>query len=108
MEMTAVPLLIPKASIPDAHDVPLARGAAVRSLDFPQRRLASQTAPASRIAHPHAPHAEWRLTDRGLTVIMVVAALILAAAVVVIGMTVVRVASGEYDASGPVSQQAQG
>ena len=42
--------------------------------------------------------AEWRLTDRGIAVAMALAAMILTAALVVIGVTAVRVTSTDYRA----------
>ncbi len=42
----------------------------------------------------------WRLTDRGIAVIMVVGAMIIAAAVMVVAMTAVRVTSDTYQPSG--------
>jgi hypothetical protein len=41
---------------------------------------------------------EWRLTDRGIAVVMVIAAVILTAAIAVIGLTAVRVTSPGGDA----------
>ncbi len=48
--------------------------------------------------------AEWRLTDRGIAVIMTCAAMILSAALVVIGLTAVRVTSIDYRADFAESQ----
>ena len=50
---------------------------------------------------------EWRLTDRGIAVVMVIAAMILTAAIAVIGLTAVRVTSPGGDAGLRESQQAQ-
>ncbi|HEX3197357.1 MAG TPA: hypothetical protein VHR39_07340 [Propionibacteriaceae bacterium] len=48
--------------------------------------------------------AEWRLTDRGIAVIMACAVMILTAALVVIGLTAVRVTSTDYRADFALSQ----
>jgi hypothetical protein len=58
----------------------------------------------------HAPAAEvpasLRLTDRGIAVIMVIAGVIMAIALVVIGLTAMRVTSAHYDAGSDTSAQA--
>ena len=47
-----------------------------------------------------------QLTDRGIAVVMLIAAVILIAALAVVGITVIRVTSADYDAGVPESQQA--
>jgi hypothetical protein len=47
-----------------------------------------------------------QLTDRGIAVVMIIAAVILTAALAVVGITVIRVTSADYDASVSGSQQA--
>jgi hypothetical protein len=47
---------------------------------------------------------EWRLTDRGIAVVMVVAVMILTAALAVIGITAVRVTSADHGADVHSSQ----
>jgi hypothetical protein len=47
---------------------------------------------------------EWRLTDRGIAVVMVAAVMILTAALAVIGLTAVRVTSADYGADVHPSQ----
>jgi hypothetical protein len=47
---------------------------------------------------------EWRFTDRGIAVVMVVAVMILTAALAVIGLTAVRVTSADYGAGVHKSQ----
>ena len=47
---------------------------------------------------------EWRLTDRGIALVMVVAVMILTAALAVIGLTAVRVTSADYGADVHKSQ----
>ena len=51
--------------------------------------------------------ADWLLTDRGIVVVMVIAAMILTVAIGVIGLTAVRVTSPGGDAGLHESQQAQ-
>jgi hypothetical protein len=48
--------------------------------------------------------ADWQLTDRGIAVIMALAAMILTAALVVIGLTAVRVTSTDHRADFAMSQ----
>jgi hypothetical protein len=49
----------------------------------------------------------WRLTDRGIAVVMVIAAMILTAAIAVIGLTAVRVTGPSGDSGLNESRQAQ-
>jgi hypothetical protein len=84
MEMSAVPLSVSNAAVPK---VP---AAVVRSGSIPQ---------------PAAPAVHWELTDRGIAAVMVVAAMILTAALVVVGVTAVRVTSP--DGGVQESRQAQ-
>ena len=49
----------------------------------------------------------WRLTDRGIAVVMVIAAMILTAAIAVIGLTAVRVTGPGGDSGLTESRQAQ-
>jgi hypothetical protein len=51
--------------------------------------------------------ADWRLTDRGIAVIMVIAAIILIAGMTVIGITAVRVTSPGGDPGVQESRQVQ-
>ena len=51
--------------------------------------------------------ADWQLTNRGIAVVMVIAAMILTAAIAVIGITAVRVTSPDGDARPQESRQAQ-
>jgi hypothetical protein len=51
--------------------------------------------------------ADWRLTDRGIAVVLVIAAMILTAAIAVIGITAARVTSPCGDAGFHSSRQAQ-
>jgi hypothetical protein len=56
------------------------------------------------IVEAPAASAEWRLTDRGIAVVMALAAMILTAALVVIGLTAVRVTSTDHHADFAESQ----
>ena len=51
--------------------------------------------------------ADWRLTDRGIAVVMVIAAMILTVALAVIGLTAVRVTSADHGAGMHGSQHDQ-
>jgi hypothetical protein len=106
--MTAVPVLVPKVSVLAARDVGLARTATVHSIDRRSRRIASQVVRPSTIAPATLTPSSWQLTDRGIVLAMAIAAIILTAAVVVVGLTAVRVTSSDYDPGLQQSQQAQG
>jgi hypothetical protein len=56
------------------------------------------------IVRATTPPAEWRLTDRGIAVVMVLAATILTVALAVIGLTAVRVTSDDPGADVHKSQ----
>jgi hypothetical protein len=102
--MTAVPVLVPRVSVPAASAAGPARAAAVHSIDRYSRQLASQGVRRNAIAHATG---SWQLTDRGIVVAMAIAAMILTAAVVVIGLTAVRVTSPDYDPGLQQSRAAQ-
>jgi hypothetical protein len=70
--MSAVPVSLSSPSVPRAP------AEIVRSGPIPQ---------------PATPAVHWELTDRGIAVVMVVAAMILTAALIVVGVTAVRVTS---------------
>jgi hypothetical protein len=80
IEMSAITV-----SVPHSH----------RSIDTPWTTTAT---PPCTIVQPAATPADWRLTDRGIAVVMVLAAMILTSALVVIGLTAVRVTSADYGA----------
>ena len=61
-------------------------------------------AQSQSITGPAATAANWRLTDRGIAVVMLVAGVSLTAALAVIGITAIRVTSADYDAGMPQSQ----
>ena len=91
--MSALPIVIPEISATQTHWSPRPTG---RAADV---RPSIATAPTSTPG-------SWKLTDRGIAAIMVLAAVILTAALAVIGMTAVRVTSVDYDAHSQGSQQA--
>jgi hypothetical protein len=103
--MTAVPVWVPKASVSAARDAAPARVAAVHSIDRRSRRLPSHVVPPNASAQATRAPGSWQLTDRGIAVAMAIAAMILAAAVVVIGITAVRVTGPGYDPGLQRSQQ---
>jgi hypothetical protein len=53
--------------------------------------ISSAPATAHRKSSRDRASSDWRLTDRGIAVVMVIAAMILTAAIAVIGLTAVRV-----------------
>jgi hypothetical protein len=59
--------------------------------------------PCTIIKAPTA-SADWQLTDRGIAVVIALAAMIVTAALVVIGLTAVRVTSTDYRADFAESQ----
>ena len=62
--------------------------------------------PCSIVRAPNR-QVDWRLTDRGIAVVMVIVAMILMAALVVIGLTAVRVTGPDYRTGFEESSQAQ-
>jgi hypothetical protein len=97
--MTAAPIsaarvFLPYVSISDARGESKQMG-----------RSAAMPPPANARA-AEAP-AGLRLTDRGIAVIMVIAGVIMSVALVVVGLTAMRVTSADYDAGSHTSPQAQ-
>jgi hypothetical protein len=88
IEMSAITV-----SVPHSH----------RSIDRPW----TTATPPCTIVQPTATPADWRLTDRGIAVVMVLAAMILTSALVVIGLTAVRVTSADYGADVRESRHSQ-
>ena len=80
---------------------PLARPA--RPVAIPAQRLADGAVRACRVDPTSRPSTSWRLTDRGIALILALAAVIVMAAVTVIGLTAWRVTGPGYQATG-VSQ----
>jgi hypothetical protein len=90
---------------PEAHhfDLPRPRptSARPRTMSNPAPAIADLKSSGNRAA------ADWQLTNRGIAVVMVIAAMILTAAIAVIGITAVRVTSPGGDARPQESRQAQ-
>jgi hypothetical protein len=81
--------------VPQAH----------RSVDRP-RSTPTSTWPCTIVHETTAP-SEWRLTDRGVAVVMVIALMILTAALLVIGLTAIRVTSADYGADAQESRHSR-
>jgi hypothetical protein len=101
IEMSAITALVPQAN----HPIEVPRSHPTSA----QRCLVINMVPVS--AEPKSSGnraaADWRLTDRGIAVVVVVAAMILTAAIAVIGITAVRVTGPGADPGPPESRQAQ-
>jgi hypothetical protein len=82
--MSAIPVAIPRA------EGWRRTNRSVDHLALPAR--STQPCPIVRAPNRQA----WRLTDRGIAVVMVIAAMILTAALIVIGLTVARVTEPDY------------
>jgi hypothetical protein len=93
--MSAIPIVIPNVPIPRAVD----------GQPKPRDLLAGTRAYTARRSTAAV---NWRLTDRGIAVVMVTAAVIMTVALVVIGWTAIRVTSAGYDPSLQESQQVSG
>ena len=65
----------------------------------PSRDLVPAVARACRIAPVTRPSASWRLTDRGIALVLVLAAMIALTALTVIGLTAWRVTGPGYQAT---------
>jgi hypothetical protein len=89
--MSAVPVFIPPVPIP-----PVAA---------PPPRM--QLVPAPVVGRPATSSMEWQLTDRGIAIVLLFAAMILTAAVITIGVTAVRVTSTDHNAGLHGSSQTQ-
>jgi hypothetical protein len=95
--MSALPIVIPEFSAVPENS----RWAPRPHLRPGNVRPSSVTTPSASIP------GSLRLTDRGIALIMLLAAVILTAALAVIGMTALRVTGAGYDAGSQGSQQAQ-
>jgi hypothetical protein len=73
----------------------------------PRTIISAAPATAHRKSSSDQGSSDWRLTDRGIAVVMVLAAMILTAAIAVIGLTAVRVTSPGGDSGLHDSRQAQ-
>jgi hypothetical protein len=94
--MSAVPIFIPPVSIPRI---------AIPPVPVPQAR--DKAGPAAGRALPVTTPVRWRLTDRGIAVVLLFVVVILTAAVIAIGVTALRVTSADYDAGLHGSRLAQ-
>jgi hypothetical protein len=101
IEMSAIAVSVPQAN----HSVDRLRSSPRSALPRPIINPAPATAAPKSSSDRAA--ADWRLTDRGIVVVMVIAAMILTAAIGVIGLTAVRVTSPGGDAGLHESRQAQ-
>ena len=96
--MSALPIVIPEISATQTRWSPRPT---MRAADV---RPSIATAPIATA--PTSTPGSWKLNDRGIAAIMVLAAVILTAALTVIGITAARVTGADYDASSQASQQA--
>ena len=94
--MSAVPIFIPPVSL--SH-------VAIPPVSIPQAR--GKVGPAPGSALPATTPVRWRLTDRGIAVVLLLVAVLLSAAVIAIGVTALHVTSADYDASLHESRLAQ-
>ena len=101
IEMSATAVSVPQArhSVDRLRSGP--RSARPSTIINPAPATADRKSSSNRAA------ANWRLTDRGVAVVMVVAAIILTVAIAVIGLTAVRVTSPAGDAGLHEARQAQ-
>ena len=93
-------------SVHPAHDS-VDRQRATHTNARPCTIINTAPATASRKSSSNRAAADWRLTDRGIAVVMVIAAIILTVAIAVIGLTAVRVTSPGGDAGLHEARQAQ-
>ena len=77
------------------------------SIDRPRSSRSTVPAQPCGSEEATASPADWRLTDRGIAVVMVIAVMILTAALVVIGFTAVRVTDPDFRAGFEESPQVQ-
>ncbi len=99
--MSAITVFVPQAH--HSVDLPQSRPTSAR----PCTMINTPPAIAHRGRSDNPAAADWRLTDRGIAVVMVIAAMILTAAIAVIGITGLRVTSPGGDARLHESRQAQ-
>jgi hypothetical protein len=90
--MSALPVAFPEISGPETSATQTHRSAYA---DARSRAITGGTSAAG----------DCQLTDRGIAVVMLIAAVILTAALAVVGITVIRVTSADYDAGVSGSQQ---
>jgi hypothetical protein len=106
IEMSAIAALVPHSHRSAAH-----RSAAqlrpVQPGAPPCTIISADPATARRKGSSDRASSDWRLTDRGIAFVMVIAALILTAAIAVIGLTAARVTSADYGADVRESRHSQ-
>jgi hypothetical protein len=101
IEMSAIAVSVPQGH----HSVDRLRSSPTSATPCPL--INTTPATAGRKSSSDRAAADWRLTDRGIVVVMVFAAMILTVAIGVIGLTAVRVTSPGGDAGLHESRQAQ-
>jgi hypothetical protein len=101
VEMSAITVFVPQAH--HSVDLPWSHPTSAR----PRTMINMAPATADAKSSGSAAAADWRLTDRGIAVVFVIAAMILTAAIAVIGTTAVRVTSPGSDTGLHESRQAQ-
>jgi hypothetical protein len=99
--MSAITVFVPQAD----HSVDLPRSRPTSAL--PRTMINTAPATAEPKSSSNRAAADWQLTNRGIAVVMVIAAMILTAAIAVIGITAVRVTGPGGDARPQESRQAQ-
>ena len=114
--MSAITVFVPTVSVPTVSVPTVFVPQAPDVVELPRSRPTSaqpctviKTVPATAVpkSSGNRAAADWRLTDRGIAVVMVIAAMILAAAITVIGITAVRVTGPGGDPGLGESRQAQ-
>jgi hypothetical protein len=93
-------------SVPQAHHS-VDRLGATQTNARPCTIVKTAPATAGRKSSSNRAAADWRLTDRGIAVVMAIAAIIFTVAIAVIGLTAVRVTSPGGDAGLHEARQAQ-
>jgi hypothetical protein len=100
IEMSAITVFVPPAY---AVELPRSRPTSAQ----PRTVINMVPATAQAKSSGNGATGDWRLTDRGIAVIMVIAAMILIAGMTVIGITAVRVTSPSGDPGFQESGQVQ-
>lgn len=102
---TAVPIEPPtRRRVPRSRSGPGAKPQ--RGVGAPSLRSVSTLRPrgcAVAVTAPPVAAASWRLTDRGLALVLVLLSMIIVAAVAVVGLTALRVTGPEFLISAPVA-----
>src|SRR6478609_5547797 len=104
--MSAVPIFIPPVSIPRLAIPPVSiPPVSIPPVSIPPAHDKLGLAPGSAL--PATAPVRWRLTDRGIAVVLFLVAAILTASVIAIGVTALRVTSADYGAGLHQSRHAQ-